>query len=464
VVALLDDISRRAGAEPDGVVVQAQPEPAAAQPQSEAQALTWLPKPRGTFSSVLMAVLPALPFIAAAASVAIYVAPYDRSPSPVVLLLKANPILGGILIAVVIGIAIGWLYDVITHGTSADGASPHAYTELCSRLAMIDIQLQNTLAAADSAERATAWQQSRAIWHLILSNLRRPGIQWLMGTGYSTVWKLVHQAETSLVYILPTDAVIGTALMDELRLVGSQVDNAPQLLAKLRTAVAQLQSNAVPYLGQPPASGWNSLAADEGTAREALADVHQAIHDYRDKTWDALIRLRTQLVATLGATGLATYLLVGLALTGHGMAATAPTDPMSDSFVAAASLYVVGALIGLFNRLANESSTDTSVEDYGLSMVRLCLTPVVSGLAAIGGVALVAMVPSIFSGSSPLAPHAVPPLTDIFNLSSNGFALVYAAIFGLSPNLLIGGLQNAAEQYKAALKSTSAQSGVGSPT
>ncbi len=462
---------------------EAQPQPAAAQARSRGQdidalaranaeqalalrraSLEWLPRPRGTFASVVMAILPALPFIAAAASVAIYVAPYDRGPSQFILLLKANPILGGLIIAVLIGITFGSLYDMITHGTSADGASPHAYLALCSRLATIDVRLHNAReSSAASAESANAWEEASALWRLILINLQHAGIQWMMGTGYATVWKLVHQAESRLVYILPEEDVIGTALMDELRLIGSQVDNAPQLLAKLRTAVAQVQRNAVPFLTQPPAAGWDAVPVEPAAAREALADVHQAIHDYRDRAWDALIRLRTQLVATLGATGLATYLLVGLALTGHGQIATAPTDPMSDPFVAAATLYVVGALIGLFNRLSNESGTDTSVEDYGLSIVRLCLTPVISGLAAIGGVALLAMVPSIFSGTSPLTPHPVPPLTDIFNLSQNGFALVYAAIFGLSPNLFIGTLQTTAEQYKSALKSTSAQSGAGAP-
>ena len=53
-------------------------------------------------------------------------------------------------------------------------------------------------------------------------------------------------------------------------------------------------------------------------------------------------------------------------------------------------------------------------------------------------------------GLSPVLPH----LGNIFNLDDRPFGLVLAAIFGLSPTVLISRLQQEAEKYKADLKST----------
>jgi len=44
------------------------------------------------------------------------------------------------------------------------------------------------------------------------------------------------------------------------------------------------------------------------------------------------------------------------------------------------------------------------------------------------------------------------------NLSSNPFAIVLAAVFGLSPTILISSLQAQADKYKGALQSTAPHS------
>ncbi len=45
-------------------------------------------------------------------------------------------------------------------------------------------------------------------------------------------------------------------------------------------------------------------------------------------------------------------------------------------------------MMGLFSRIYRESLTSTAVDDYGLTLARLIATPLLSGLAGVGGVVL----------------------------------------------------------------------------
>jgi hypothetical protein len=49
---------------------------------------------------------------------------------------------------------------------------------------------------------------------------------------------------------------------------------------------------------------------------------------------------------------------------------------------------MVGAVAGLFGRIYRESQISTAFDDYGLSLTRLAATPLLSGLAGVGGVLL----------------------------------------------------------------------------
>ena len=92
-------------------------------------------------------------------------------------------------------------------------------------------------------------------------------------------------------------------------------------------------------------------------------------------------------------------------------------------------------------------------------------TPVLSGLAGVGGVLLMAMLyptlnvvldPAISGGTN----VTVPSLDTIFSLTANRFGIVVAAIFGLTPDLLINRLQGEADRYKVDLQNTSVQTRV----
>jgi hypothetical protein len=156
---------------------------------------------------------------------------------------------------------------------------------------------------------------------------------------------------------------------------------------------------------------------------------------------------------------------------------TSHSIALDNPIAAAAAIYLVGGVVGLFNRLYVESGDDAAGEDYGLSKTRLLLTPMLSGLAAIGGVLITGMLSGIVdinaftpireiqaplasgaiaAGAGGQTPHDAFNLGDIFNLQMYPFALVLAAIFGLTPKTFLNRLQRASEQSHLDLKSTAA--------
>jgi hypothetical protein len=112
-------------------------------------------------------------------------------------------------------------------------------------------------------------------------------------------------------------------------------------------------------------------------------------------------------------------------------------------------LYLVGSLVGLFNRLRVESSRSSTVEDYGLYLARLVTGALLSGLAGVAGVYLIAQAPAFLgplTQSTSPAGNLVPaakavPLDEIYNLTTNQLALFVAAVFGLAPSTLTARLQ-----------------------
>lgn len=116
---------------------------------------------------------------------------------------------------------------------------------------------------------------------------------------------------------------------------------------------------------------------------------------------------------------------------------------------------MVGAVMGLFGRIYRESQISTAFDDYGLSVTRLVATPLLSGLAGIGGVFLFS---SLLSQPIASSTNATLSVESIFALSRPEF-IIAAAIFGLAPNLIIRGLQEKSEKYISALRSSKDDNG-----
>jgi hypothetical protein len=143
----------------------------------------------------------------------------------------------------------------------------------------------------------------------------------------------------------------------------------------------------------------------------------------------------------------------------YTLLATAVINNIDRVILQSAVVYfLVGALVGLFNRLRIEASSNRAIEDFGLFEARLLHTPLISGVAGVGGVFLVAIAP-VASGA--MASGQVPNMSDVFNASTNHVGLLVAAVFGLTPSSIIGSLQKQTDRTKRDLASSSAVSAEG---
>src|SRR6266516_7787609 len=89
--------------------------------------------------------------------------------------------------------------------------------------------------------------------------------------------------------------------------------------------------------------------------------------------------------------GLLTFFLLCVAI----CAAVKP-----QSLLAALVFYLVGAMSGLFGQLVLEAQSDKAIDDYRLTIARLVVTPVISGLAAIAGILVLSLL-SFYTFNTP---------------------------------------------------------------
>jgi len=319
-----------------------------------------------------------------------------------------------------------------------------------------------------------------------------PALRWALSAGYLGLTRQLHRAEEALMVVESPSELVGDVLHDDLSLEDSGLRNPFAMRRIIRDAMHVLSPGVEESLLRPvPAlpkgttlvSTTEAQIAETGThgaakaptteeAREALREVRFAINDYRDDIFDSFVRGRNQLIWTYLALAISTYVLLAL-----GMLFGIP----KLSLVSVSVLYLVASLIGLFNRLRIEASHTPKVDTYGLYIARLLTGPLLSGLAGVAGVYLIAQAPtflgplsagtasipaatavpvaSALPGASPLVASPLPspaalaeattviqiaapkPLTEVFNITTNQLALLVAAIFGLAPGLLTTRLQ-----------------------
>jgi len=307
------------------------------------------------------------------------------------------------------------------------------------------------------------------------------GLLWALGTGYINAWGLLHHAEEALIeFECGTEAVRG-AMHDKLAIQGSVIGGEDELLDKLKQAVSVLEPAAAVYFKEHQTKNCtpldqlaevfkknaleqlfaqNRLEDDisnksgpkaESMARVALREVRSTLNSFRDKSWEGIVRARNRLLASIALTGIITHILLCIAiLTSNLPDAGHP----ASALIAATAFYLIGAVTGLFGRFYRESVAGTAVDDFGFSITRLIATPLLSGLASIGGVLVTVMFTAL--GGSALG-DTMPPhimLDSIFRLDPR--LLFAAAIFGLTPNLLIKGLQEKAQKFESDIQSSRA--------
>jgi hypothetical protein len=422
----------------------------------------------GTYTGALIMTSALVPVVAAVISAIAFVVQWPKGvtmPDWLALFIGTPLLLG------TVPTLIAWLLlaFIVRRFTAADRMDIGSYGQLLNRLATLDARLSilrpepgETSARATGTDANTtspmppndltfvmASKEALDCCNAITKKLVKKSIAWLTASGYINLWKEMHDAEEALIDIMPREVVVADAIYDEMRIQDSKIDNSDELLRKLRTAVSTLDPSAKSYLQPSPASTQVASAIpsaapvstgavsdmSEMQGRSILREVRHALNEFRDSRWEAIVRVRNQFVCTMILTGLTLYVLLQFTiLAGVSQAA----------MITATAFYLVGALVGLFGRLYNESQTSKSIDDYRLALARTVATPLFSGLAAVGGVLLTQKLTSA---------------ADIFDPKNMLSGLIVAAVFGLTPNLLIGVLQKQSEQYKTDLKSTAASQG-----
>jgi hypothetical protein len=314
-------------------------------------------------------------------------------------------------------------------------------------------------------------------------------LSWAMGYGYVNAWGMLHRAEEALVEVEPEEVTMRGAMHDKMAISNSQMSNRDELLAKLRYAAKKLDPAIVGLfkpLAVPAPSGDDESPAvqqlekevqqiadhiglklgkdndassssdgtpdktpdgkkspeemkDEARARLTLREVRRSLNDYRDHLWEGLLRARNNLLGVTFVTGLGTHILLCIAILALPLNAASHT-----TIIAAASYYMLGAIAGLFGRIGQATLTNVAVDDYGLTLAQVMSKPLYSGLAGLGGVLLSSTVLTLNTSSS---------VQNVFTSVRVDY-LIVAAAFGLTPNLIAGGLQNQSNKLLSALRAS----------
>jgi hypothetical protein len=392
-----------------------------------------------------------LVFTMASVLIAFYVALVSHSDS-----VTADP--GAILVLIPI---LTWLLLALGATglglTRADRVNASSYRMLQADLEQLRVcfhSAEKCLAGESSAGagahcevKRLALQQLRSQIETIQRELEREGPQWVAGHGYVALCRQVNRAKEAWLQLMPWQVAVAECDRARRCLSGSLLDevSAGDLTKALSEAAAALRpagpaANAEPALA-PTAAG---LTPDE--ARTKLAQVWQTIHDYRDDRWQGLINCRNQLLFTMSLSGVVLYGMIGFALL--ALKHSPPNEDEWWKVLGAAAVFIVGASVGLFNRLYAQNQLDTAGDDYGLTTARLILSPQLSGLAAVLGVGLAQVVSGTTISGGPADMH----WNDVFNLEKSQ-PLLLAAILGLTPGILFNQIKGR-EQALNELKST----------
>lgn len=453
----------------------------------------------------LLGAAPLTPLAASALAVAMYIHPQfgDFTYDPPSLVSGALDLIGAWVLLAVAFVALGF--------TDVRRANTTAYCELANMLTEVK-GMEDALFSESpdgvknlyecfpgSAKRAC--DQFKGYRHEAECALRGhtwARSAWVQGSGYVRTWRLLHRAEEVLIGVEPPSSLIERANFDLQRLAGSTIENRALLAERLAQAItilgpcaaAQAQQSVVRSYGS--LEGKISLAAESvsrstpalvGTvvtrfersvrhlkssntsrpaeagaattaessrfgvpltpsnpleARLVVGAVRGTLNLQHDCSCDGLVRARTRLACTTVATAIIAYVVLWLAIAAH-------VEPRPQ-LLSAVAYFLVGGLTGLFARQYVEFGSETATDDFGLSHTRLFAAPQLSGVAAIVGVGLLALAERAME----VAP--ADTLLTAFNMPAVPGNLVVAAIFGLTPGLLIDRLKQQTDVLRSNLR------------
>jgi hypothetical protein len=421
-------------------------EPAALEDRERVEQRVWvagaavpLRRALRSVQAALVASAPTVPLGAALLTVAAYLAPAQLALGEP-LTFYAAPLVPAFADLVVAWVALT-LGCLVLGCASPDRVNGDSYEGL--RLRLVDLAERcRSLGAPARGDPAVEHARHVAEVHRrhVAQALREPGPGWVLGSTYLALWGRLCSAEEALVLVDSKSRVIGDGLYDIARLAGSTIDD--------RSDLARRASNAIAVLGRGTPSHDLPLGpTDEAGAREDLQFVRRTIDDFRHQRWAGLIRARNRLGVVTGLTGLAMYALLWLAVA-QGVA--------RETIGIATTYYLIGSVVGFLSHLHGEANRPAApiVDDYGLSVARLVVTPLLSGLAAVGGVVIVALLSLTQTGSTGALESQ--PLVRFLDLGTHPLNVLVAATFGLAPGQLISRLRQQTDEYNADLQKSRA--------
>jgi hypothetical protein len=250
--------------------------------------------------------------------------------------------------------------------------------------------------------------------------VRTLGESWTSQIGYITLWNHVHRAEEAWIQLASLESLESMIVDAKLRLTDTTVPGSQDSMSRLAQFEEEL--TRAKHLSN--------------SSLRVLRLIVNRINEFHDSRFAALVDVRNFL---LTASVLISSITLGLLM----LALMAGVD--NATLNAAAGIYLFGAVCGLLGRLYREVPSNAGIDEYGFSFsnVRLLTTPILSGLAAVGGV-LVVMI-AMLTGMS-LSQNGLP-LDQLFNFSKYPIILIIAGGFGLAPNLFVNLLQQQSERY-----------------
>jgi hypothetical protein len=378
--------------------------------------------------------------------------------------------------------------------TSAKAVNPYNYGLIENRLSRLESRLyilqtttpEDQLKPYQRVALEEAYDNLSKLHDLVYRSTSR--LPWVLAMGYINAWNWLHRTEEALIEIEPVEMVVSGAYHDFMAISNSKMDNSKDLLSTLSAAAKTLDpAMASVFEASNPASaetgalgeidaGINKIGQDvhriatklgvhlsdnddqsaktdkknpstpdkEANARVTLREIRRALNEFRDNQRLGIVHTRNQLMASIFVTGFVIYALLSTAVL-PVLPTNSGSQPERATILTAVIFYIVGAIAGLFGTIYRQSTASTGSDDYGLSLVRLISTPLISGLAGIGGAFLCSILILQVSSSPSNS------LISIFTLNRLD-CLVAAAIFGFAPNLLMRELQ--ANKYVTALQSS----------
>jgi hypothetical protein len=342
----------------------------------------------------------------------------------------------GTAIGVVLWLALSWT------SLSNLGDPRHArsgiFEEVSGRLITVQAQL-GALEPGNAQERRAHAQAAAHVtraWEELGETASEGGLRWLLGSGYVGVWRHVHRTEEALLVFDDAPTLRALAIRDEARLSASKLENEGLYADELRELLGTAEERREPG---HTAKVLAKLQSERARWLPILTDVRNTLNRHRVELFNDLVHLRNLLFAATVATGVVIYTVLGLAV----------VYPVERSVMAAGmAFYLVGSVVGLFSEVYTRSRRVRGVSDeIGLEFVRLLTIPQLSGIAGVLGVVITRL------GGTATA-SGTPTLQDVFSLADYPFGLVVAAIFGLTPGLLLARLRQQTDEYKEELART----------